>query len=257
MLSKRYIGIVISLFLVLVGFTGVQAQNQIITPDPTVKSVAPNKEFTFSVKYDVSDGNNMLAGIGIRIHYNSNILEYVEVSNIFEKGLLSIGMDPQAEDDSRHDEDDDTDLYVIAGLTSSDWPNEDLPITLFDIKYKVKQGVGPGVDTSINFTDSCTATGYGFESESLKVEIRAQTDVPDITVTPLTVDFGDVIVGATSTKTVTIENDGDADLSINDIKMMEMLIYQSMISLLPVQIIFLKPIIAQVNYHKVQVAQLI
>ena len=250
---KKYLGMVISLFLVVFGFTNVQAplnngfingwcfsfltgeglispafancystgqaQNQIITPEPSSISVGPGEEFSFSVKYDVSDKNNMLTGIGLRLHYDSSILEFVEMNNVFEKSKLQIGS-PQ-DDTENQDGDDNTDKVIVAAWADisppSDWPGEDLPLILFEIKFKVKDEIVPPVDTSINFTASSTASGYGFESQPLEVKIRAEIEEPDITVTPLTFNFGEVMVGDISTKIVTIKNDGNVDLSITDI----------------------------------------
>jgi len=176
---KKYLGMLLGLFLVVFGFTNVYAQNQIITPEPSSISVGPGSEFSFSVKYDVSDGNNMLTGIGIRIHYNSDILEYVEFSNVFDKGSPNITGTPQ-DDTENWDNDYDTDKILIIFWSGSNWPGEDLPLTLFDITFKVKQGVGLGVDTFINFTAPDTASGYGFESTPIKVKIEEGANHPPV-----------------------------------------------------------------------------
>jgi len=174
---KKYLGMLLGLFLVLFGFTNAYSayaqQNQIITPEPSSISVGPGSEFSFSVKYDVSDGNNMLTGIGIRLHYDSSILEYVETNNVFDEDHLAGAI--SCEDDTENwDDDDNTDKFVLACWfdLGGKWPNEDLPLILFKIKFKVKDEIVPPVDTSINFTASSTASEYGFESTPVTVKIE-------------------------------------------------------------------------------------
>ena len=50
-----------------------------------------------------------------------------------------------------------------------------------------------------------------------KLYTGAAVTEPDITVTPLTVPFGDVLIGSFADQTVTVKNDGDADLTIGQI----------------------------------------
>ena len=174
MLSKSYtclpagtVGMILSLFLVAVNYSVAQAQNQIITPEPIVKSVAPGGEFSFSVKYDVSDGNNELTGIGIRIHYDSRIFDYIAVDKVFGKG--SIGITSPQDDTGNWDGDAHTDKVIIAAWMDGNgkWPGEDLPIVLF----KVNEGVSSGTDTSINFSASDTVPGYNFSSIAMTIHI--------------------------------------------------------------------------------------
>jgi len=158
----------LGLFLAFISFANAYTKDQIITPEPSSISVAPGSEFTFSVKYDVSDGNNMLTGIGIRVHYDSSILEFVEVSNVFDENHLAGAI--YCEDDTEDwDDDDNTDKFVLACWfdLGGNWPGEELPLTLFDITFKLKEPV----NTSINFTASDTASGsgYGFESQPLNI----------------------------------------------------------------------------------------
>jgi hypothetical protein len=213
MLSKSYIffiGIVISLFLIVFNYADVQAQDQIITPEPHSISVSPGEEFTFSVRYDVSDGNNELTGIGIRMHYDSSNLEFVEVNNVFEKDKLQIGS-PQ-DDTGNQDGDDDTDKIIIAAWADisppADWPGEALPLGLFDVKFKVKEGLA---SSSIKFTASGTSSGYGFSSNSLHVAIDGlPSPIADIKINgqdgPLTLHQSDTLSLA-----IGLDNNGHTD----------------------------------------------
>ena len=171
MLSKSYIGIVIGLYLVLIGYADVQAKDQIVTPEPGSISVAPGEELTFSVKYDVSDGDNELIGIGVRLHYDSRILEFVGADKVFGKG--SLGVTSPQDDIGNQDGDDNTDKIIIGAwmdLTNVGWPGEALPLGLFDAKFKVGDSAS-ACNTHINFSASSTAPSHSFSSNSLCVAI--------------------------------------------------------------------------------------
>jgi subtilisin family serine protease len=59
-------------------------------------------------------------------------------------------------------------------------------------------------------TATVTLTGNGIEAVQL---------LPDISVTPMSYDFGDVLVGESGTKRLTISNVGDTDLNIGSLSM--------------------------------------
>ncbi|KFI35488.1 hypothetical protein HY00_04730 [Peptococcaceae bacterium SCADC1_2_3] len=55
------------------------------------------------------------------------------------------------------------------------------------------------------------------DENPVKVNLSGNGIAPDITVTPLPVSFGDVLVGSTADQTVTVKNDGDANLNVGQI----------------------------------------
>jgi len=159
--------------IVNVPLSGTGKYLQIIIPEPNTISAVPKSKFTFTVRYDVSDNDNTLTGIGLRIHYDSSILEWVGFSNVFEAPFVFKSTDPQI-DEGNEDNDTKTDKIVLISFTDSggNFPNQPLPLNLFDISFKVLSEVTLPVQTNINFTASDTALGYGFQSTPVKVNIR-------------------------------------------------------------------------------------
>jgi hypothetical protein len=92
-----------------------------------------------TVQYSASD-DFPTQGLGIRIHYNSKLINYVRALNVFEFGLLSdILIKNDVED---FDKDNPTDKIIVAAWSFTfDPPFEPFwslgpePTKLFDIEY--------------------------------------------------------------------------------------------------------------------------
>ena len=50
-------------------------QNQIVTPSQTNLSVSPGSHATFDVNYSTSPTDSTLSGLGLRMYYNSSLLD--------------------------------------------------------------------------------------------------------------------------------------------------------------------------------------
>jgi len=58
-------------------------------------NVVAGKAFSFAVKYNTSSGDNTLTGLGLRIHYNSQVMTFANVSNILQTGyVIEQGLSP-------------------------------------------------------------------------------------------------------------------------------------------------------------------
>ena len=72
----------------------------------------PGVERSIPVYYDVSDENGALTGIGLRVHYNSQQVDSIEIADAFATNLLSVDNTPQDDvDDS--DGDPSTDKFLL------------------------------------------------------------------------------------------------------------------------------------------------
>lgn len=94
--------------------------------------------------------------------------------------------------------------------------------TLPPLPLTLAPGASQVIDVDFNPTDGNSKTGTvrvsSDDPDEGTVDIAlVGNDVPDITVTPLTVDFGPLGVGGTSTQQVTIMNDGTADLNVTSV----------------------------------------
>ena len=128
-------------------------------------------EVVVPINYDVSDGENELTGLGVRIHFDSSVLSFTTMLNVFEDSL--VGQDIQAnfdEGDEDHNEDTDSYVGVAWAALSGNFPGQVLPMELLEIVFEVSSETELEA-TPIGFSESATAQGYLFlgPSHSLKI----------------------------------------------------------------------------------------
>jgi hypothetical protein len=147
--------------------------NQIIKVTNTPKGILGNAA-VLEVSYDTGDSNNQLTGIGIRVHFNSNLLSYKEITNLVEQDIIVNGQGPFNDEDD-FDNDPLTDQYISFGWASlfGNWPNAELPAVLMNIAFDVADTIDTDTtaSTNINFSHTALASGYQFESESYNLEL--------------------------------------------------------------------------------------
>jgi len=156
----------IMLFISSIGMA-TQKEQSITLKSNNSKSVFElNETISVSVIYDVSDGNKELSSLGIRIHYDSSVLEYTGALNQFE--ISELGKPQDSVESSELDGDTATDKYILltwADVLFASWPGENvnLPLNLVDLNFKVlsKQG------TRINVTQQTGDSDYGFSGSDL------------------------------------------------------------------------------------------
>ena len=134
------------------------------------------KATVLEVSYDTGDSNNQLTGIGMRVHFNSSLLSFKEITNLVEQDIIVNGQGPFNDEDD-FDNDPFTDQYISFGWASlfGNWPNVELPAVLMNIAFDVSDAIDTDTtsETSINFTSTALTSGYQFESESYNLELQA------------------------------------------------------------------------------------
>ena len=132
------------------------------------------KAAVLEVSYDTGDSNNQLTGIGMRVHFNSSLISFKEITNLVEQDIIVNGQGPFNDEDD-FDNDPLTDQYISFGWASlfGNWPNVELPAVLMNIAFDVSDAIDTDTiaETSINFTETALASGYQFESESYNLEL--------------------------------------------------------------------------------------
>lgn len=123
--------------------------------------------FSNNVKvfYRPSDGVSDLTGLGLRVHFNSQLVEPLVIENILLLDLVSLGTEPMP-DAADFDNDPSTDSFINiawAATSGSSWPGGS-PVKLFDMKVKFSDSVTADSTINIKFTSSSTHSGYGFSS---------------------------------------------------------------------------------------------
>lgn len=128
-------------------------------------------EVVVPIIYDVSDDNNKMTGLGIRIHFDSSVLSFTTMLNVFEDSL--VGQDIQAnfdEHDKDHNEDTDSYVGVAWAALSGNFPDQPLPLELLEIAFEVSTETEVEA-TEIGFSDSATAQGYLFLAPTHRLKV--------------------------------------------------------------------------------------
>lgn len=170
---KGFVLYFILAFGILTGLTlpaGAGMQSVVISPQNV--TAAPGKTIEFVLTYDVTEGEEQTTGLGLRIHYNSNVVALIDLQETFEEGLIAQDNIPH-NDTADFDNDPDTDRYIgvaWAGLVNG-WPGSvDLPVTLIRMSIQIR-GDSKTNKAPINITSSSVPAGYGFDSQSAAISV--------------------------------------------------------------------------------------
>jgi chitodextrinase len=130
------------------------------------------------VAYDTTDNNSQLSGLGMRVHFDSSLLSFKEITGLIEQDIIIDGLGPY-NDEADSDNDPLTDQYIMFGWASllNNWPNVELPTVLMNIAFDVSNTIDTDAisSTSINFTDSAFTAGYGFNAENYELGLLKAT----------------------------------------------------------------------------------
>jgi hypothetical protein len=136
------------------------------------------KPVVFEVSYDTNSNNNQLTGLGLRVHFDSSILSYSQITNLIEQDIIVRGQGPFNDEDD-FDNDPLTDQYILFGWASlyNNWPNVELPAVLMNIAFDVLTGINTDeiATTSINFTETALAADHQFGANTYELELVALT----------------------------------------------------------------------------------
>ena len=129
------------------------------------------------IAYSTSDNNNMLPGLGFRIHYNSAFLSFNQnIINIDNDIVVNEG---PFEDDQDYDNNSATDKYLTLAWASvnGNWPEVDLPATLLSVKFSVLEIAETDTleSTRISFSAISVSSGYDFEAINYDMDVLAAT----------------------------------------------------------------------------------
>ena len=141
-------------------------------------SAARGRSITLDISYDVTSNENQLTGLGLRLHYDSTKLEFAGVNNVLTTDNIINGDSSQPDDDN-YDSNSATDKFVPLAWASlfGNWPNVELPSTLFSITFTVSNDVAINSieSTTIGFSKSSNAQGYGFLASDYELQIMPAT----------------------------------------------------------------------------------
>ncbi|GAB6162854.1 hypothetical protein JCM12298_20140 [Desulfothermus naphthae] len=146
-----------------------EEKKQVIKLLPQSQEVGKGKNITLNIQYDVTDGNNALTGIGFKVFFNSNQIEFTGFSDVYSTSLIA-KQEPQ-NDTNNIDNDPNTDKFVNiawADITGK-WPNGNLPLILAKLNFKTTNNF---TQTKVNVVKTDTASGYDFKGYSATIKLK-------------------------------------------------------------------------------------
>ena len=155
------------LMTIFAGYAWAADQVQTVSPGSVQMTVGAGQDFEVNLNYGVSDEDNSLSGLGLRIHYDSSALDWMGFSDVFPVSKIGQSVSPQ-DDSTNADNDAGTDKIVMISWAalSGNWPGSGLPLDLGSVNFKAKAGG----NTVVNLTAS-TAAGYGFQADPVGVGV--------------------------------------------------------------------------------------
>jgi len=120
------------------------------------------------VNYSTSPVDETLTGLGLRIHWDSTKLNFVNLTNVLPTNLIATGS-PQPDTDN-FDGDLSTDMFVNVAWAdiSAMWPGAGTtPVRLYTANFT--SAADFEVSTNVNFSASSTASGWTLDPESATI----------------------------------------------------------------------------------------
>lgn len=147
-------------------YTSLLNAAQVVTPSEQIQFVEAGNTVDINVNYDISSPETSNeVGLGLRVHFDSSQISFVEINSALNNALQPIG---SVQDDFFNDDNDaDTDrFFIVAWIDyTGNWPgNISLPSSLVNTRFLSSQAFADS--TSINFTVSSTSGDANFESTS-------------------------------------------------------------------------------------------
>ncbi len=155
-------------------------EHQVITGEDQ-KALAGG-DVSIPISYDVSDGDSTLAGLGLRIHYDSSKLTWTGLADVLGTDKLFESGAPESDPSAGggYDGDPATDKFVRVIWQDTapplgEWPNAPLPTQVATAEFTVAPGVPKDTTTDVRFSAQETDPDYDFHSTPATVEVIAFT----------------------------------------------------------------------------------
>ena len=144
--------------------------SQIITTDPENVTASVGENFTVHVNYDTSDGDNTLAGLHMGVCWDSTKVECQAIADILTTNANVQYHSQPVQDKFNIDGDSATDkvIYLSWLNFSGNWPNVQLPASLFSIEFKALENTD---GSEVHFVAKESAHGYRFLAKALGLTI--------------------------------------------------------------------------------------
>jgi len=166
---QLFVAVTALLIIATAGYA--ETQQVSFTPENVV--ALSNESLTFQLIYNVEGMKEKTTGIGIRIHYDSTVVDTITLTDVYGEGVVGADNIPQ-EDTGDFDSDASTDKYIVvawAGI-SGKWPTfVSLPGTIATVNIVVKKDA-PNRESKMNITSAGNASGYDFSGKSALILVQ-------------------------------------------------------------------------------------
>jgi hypothetical protein len=124
------------------------------------------------VSYDASDDNAALTGLGLRVHFDSSVLTYVDASGLVTTDNISAPM--LSSDTEDYDNDPTTDSFISSNWASvsGNFPGS-LPKDLMTLNFSVAGDLESDDYTMIQFSTTSGAAGYAFNPNAYTMPVSS------------------------------------------------------------------------------------
>ncbi|MDI9569428.1 MAG: hypothetical protein QM278_01635 [Pseudomonadota bacterium] len=154
--------------------SGVQAGTQSVVMSPGNLSLGPGQTGEITLSYNVTSGPSKTTGLGIRICYDSRVIEKISIEDPYGEGLVAVDAAPVA-DSKNIDEVLITDQHIGAAWVgvAGDWPAMmKLPVQLGKIVVKVRADAEAGKTTVVKITASGLPVGYTLDAGMTTIVVK-------------------------------------------------------------------------------------
>ncbi|KPA13666.1 conserved hypothetical protein, secreted [Candidatus Magnetomorum sp. HK-1] len=167
---------------------------QMVETDPQTPKALTQTTVYMDINYTNSTQDTALSGLGLRIHYPSDALSYLGMTNVLE--TVSTPATDIAETGETDDGNEATDRYIEIGWqdTLSNWPGVSLPTRLCTVAFMPASDLAEGYTCTIIYQASLTHPGYLFYADPVSLEIQRFTLDVDANQTPDALTDGLLII---------------------------------------------------------------
>jgi hypothetical protein len=165
LIKRSFIGLFGGIFL-----TGLaSAQVQSVTGSLSIDEISAGQETVLTVTYTATDASGeetSTTGLGLRLHYDSSVIDMGEIADLLEEGESGNQIKDDVNDD---DSDPSTDKYLLTTWFdfSGDWPDgETLPVTLYSVPLTAVSGFQ---GTTIKFSASSVPAGFTLSADDVAI----------------------------------------------------------------------------------------
>ncbi|PNW58873.1 UNVERIFIED_CONTAM: hypothetical protein BEN50_05785 [Euhalothece sp. KZN 001] len=145
--------------------------NKQVISTSSIEAQPADSSFSFDVEYTTEPLDETLGGLGLRLHFDSSVISFDELTNVFDQNS-DVSVQDVNDDAENFDNDPQTDKFVLYSWANfeGNWPGDgETPTLLYTANFTTSESFDE--DTTLNFTAS-SANGYVLDASSIAVQVN-------------------------------------------------------------------------------------